>query len=139
MSYTKTNWQDLPNTTTPINASNLNKMEQGIYDAHNIGKYSTSEVEIGTWTNGSKLYRKVYEGTVSNIETICNADSRNFIVNMYGIAVAQNGVRMPMNNSFSNSAYVWAGWWSADMSTAFNFGANFTSSSSVTIIIEYTK
>lgn len=27
MAYTKTNWQDLPNTTTPINATNLNKIE----------------------------------------------------------------------------------------------------------------
>lgn len=34
MSYTKTNWQDLPNTTTPINATNLNKMENGIADAN---------------------------------------------------------------------------------------------------------
>ena len=34
MAYTKTNWHDLPNTTTPINATNLNKMEQGIYDAN---------------------------------------------------------------------------------------------------------
>lgn len=34
MGYVKTSWQDLPNTTTPINATNLNKMEQGIYDAN---------------------------------------------------------------------------------------------------------
>lgn len=32
MAYTKTTWQDLPNTTTPVNAANLNKIEQGIYD-----------------------------------------------------------------------------------------------------------
>lgn len=30
MAYTKTTWQDLPNTTTPINATNLNKIENGI-------------------------------------------------------------------------------------------------------------
>lgn len=30
MAYTKTNWQDLPNQTTPINATNLNNIENGI-------------------------------------------------------------------------------------------------------------
>ena len=32
MAYTKTNWQDLPNQTTPINATNLNHIETGIED-----------------------------------------------------------------------------------------------------------
>lgn len=32
MAYSKTNWQDLPNTTTPVNATNLNNMETGIED-----------------------------------------------------------------------------------------------------------
>lgn len=32
MAYTKTNWQDLPDTTTPINATNLNHIENGIKD-----------------------------------------------------------------------------------------------------------
>ena len=27
MAYTKTNWQDLPSTNTPVNATNLNKIE----------------------------------------------------------------------------------------------------------------
>ena len=34
MAYTKQTWQNLPNKTTPINASRLNHMEQGIYDAN---------------------------------------------------------------------------------------------------------
>lgn len=32
MAYTKTNWQDLPSQTTPINATNLNNIETGIED-----------------------------------------------------------------------------------------------------------
>lgn len=32
MSYTKTNWKN--NSTPALNASNLNKIEQGIYDLH---------------------------------------------------------------------------------------------------------
>ena len=31
MAYNKTNWQNLPSTDTPINANNLNKIEEGIY------------------------------------------------------------------------------------------------------------
>lgn len=107
-------------------------------ELNTANSFSTNEVEIGTWINGNTLYRKVYQGTVSNIESICNADSRTFIVNMYGHAVAQNGVRMPMNNSFS-TAYVWAGWWNTNMSAAFNFGSNFTNDSTVVVVIEYTK
>lgn len=30
MAYTKTNWQDLPNNTTPINATRLNNIENGV-------------------------------------------------------------------------------------------------------------
>ena len=32
MAYTRVNWEDLPSTNTPINATNLNKMDEGIYD-----------------------------------------------------------------------------------------------------------
>ena len=32
MSYTRVNWQNYPNTSTPINATNLNKMDAGIAD-----------------------------------------------------------------------------------------------------------
>ena len=32
MAYTKTEWVDYPSETTPINATNLNHIEQGIYD-----------------------------------------------------------------------------------------------------------
>ena len=34
MAYNKTKWEDLPSVETPISAENLNKIEQGIYDAH---------------------------------------------------------------------------------------------------------
>lgn len=33
MAYTRVNWEDKPSTNTPINATNLNKMDKGIYDA----------------------------------------------------------------------------------------------------------
>ena len=39
MAYTRINWEDSPSTKTPINAENLNKMDQGIFNAHEqLGK-----------------------------------------------------------------------------------------------------
>lgn len=52
MAYNKTNWEDAPSTNTPINANNLNKMEQGIYEnsvsLENliIDSYSTSDAKV---------------------------------------------------------------------------------------------
>ena len=34
MAYTKTNWENLPSTNTPVNATNLNKIETGIVPAN---------------------------------------------------------------------------------------------------------
>lgn len=42
MSYNKTAWKD--NQAPAINAANLNKMEQGIYDAHIYGALFTDTV-----------------------------------------------------------------------------------------------
>lgn len=42
MAYTKINWENLPSTNTPVNATNLNHMDQGIYDANDKNVISTS-------------------------------------------------------------------------------------------------
>lgn len=87
MEYTKTVWKDLPDTSTPITASRLNNIEDGVeylfenseagieikneysnlqnsvYSCNyvnNINTYSTNETRIGTWTDNKPLYRKVY-------------------------------------------------------------------------------
>ena len=38
VNYTKTNWQNAPNTSSPINAANLNKMEATIYSLAEFSK-----------------------------------------------------------------------------------------------------
>lgn len=35
MAYTKTNWEDAPSTATPLNAANLNHIEEGIFNNSN--------------------------------------------------------------------------------------------------------
>lgn len=92
MAYTRVNWENLPSKNTPVNADNLNKMDEGIANIdtkinskqdkliagtgieitgkniiNNIqGNYSTEEVKIGTWTNGKPVYRKLIYATCPN-------------------------------------------------------------------------
>lgn len=47
MAYSKTNWQDLPSTTTPLNATNLNKIENQLE--------ILSSTETVTNANGSAI------------------------------------------------------------------------------------
>lgn len=42
MAYTRVNWENLPSTNTPVNATNLNKMDAGIKDLDN-GQTSLQE------------------------------------------------------------------------------------------------
>lgn len=84
MAYVKTIWENLPSESTPINASNLNKIENGIYDnsvnietintnisnindeLDTITTYSTDEQVIGTWIDGKPLYSRRYSKTISS-------------------------------------------------------------------------
>ena len=87
MAYKRVNWENLPSTNTPVNADNLNKMDEGIANADTkinakqdkltagtgieiTGKniinnlnanYSTNEQVVGKWIDGKPLYRKVYK------------------------------------------------------------------------------
>ena len=58
MAYTKTNWQNLPNTTTPVNATNLNHIETGIKDNETAisgvaSDLSTLSTNVTNYTNGT--------------------------------------------------------------------------------------
>jgi hypothetical protein len=100
MAYVKTIWENLPSESTPINASNLNKIEEGIYQnslkADQEGdlttltttekstlvgainelkdgeEYSTSEIKTNKiWIDGKPIYRKIYKYTsTSNTDNI---------------------------------------------------------------------
>ena len=62
MSYIKTNWQNLPNTSTPIIANSLNNIENGVADANGaiaVNTYSSSSTyEVGDYCiYNNKLYK----------------------------------------------------------------------------------
>lgn len=83
MAYNRTNWQDLPNQTTPINATNLNKIEQGIYDA--------------TYVNGVNVGSSVDSNYRVNILKSKNMlDPTNIISGIYSVS---NGNYVSDNNA----------------------------------------
>lgn len=45
MAYTKQTWQDLPNKTTPINASRLGHIEDGIYNAADVADTAAANAQ----------------------------------------------------------------------------------------------
>lgn len=54
MAYTRVNWENLPSTNTPVNATNLNKMDAGIANAvEKTGDTMTGNLSMGN--NSVKL------------------------------------------------------------------------------------
>ena len=85
-------FEDLPSTNTPLNASNLNKIqenvENNINEINNKFNYSTEEKVIGTWIDGKKLYRKTFRIEniaiknyldISDVDTIYINEGPSFI------------------------------------------------------------
>lgn len=66
MAYERVNWENLPSTNTPVNADNLNKMDEGIANAveqienavEQIENYSTNETKVGSWIDNKPIYKK---------------------------------------------------------------------------------
>lgn len=98
MAYIKTNWTN----TTPINPTNLNKLENGIEQnsnkitvLENKFNYSTEEQVVGTWIDGKPLYRKVINcGTLTNGGTkeVPTGLSNVTYIDWEGIATGSGGV-----------------------------------------------
>ena len=105
----KIEFKDLPDTTTPIDADNLNDLQDNVEEAINlVSNYSTEEKVIGTWIDNRPLYRKVIStgtwiddrpiyrkvltGTTSNTTdtTIDNITNLDKIISATGGILASN-------------------------------------------------
>lgn len=64
----KINFVNKPNTDTPVNDKNLNKMQDNIEEEFlKLENYSTEETFTGKyWIDGKKIYRKVVKYTAPN-------------------------------------------------------------------------
>ena len=104
MSYTKTNWQDLPNTTTPINATNLNKMEQGIYDA-NDKNVITIGLNADTTTSSTSAYQNIDLSLTKQIAKVGTKLSLSNGKVLIGAGVSKILVSGKIQTQGDNSAY----------------------------------
>lgn len=141
----KINFQNLPNTTTAVNATNLNQVQTNVENEFNkIENYSSTEKIIGKWIDNSTLYRKVIEygwdsaignsSGVTNISIPHNISSFRALTNLY--ATIQGRYSLPVMGNNNAASLI-----SAVDNTNVNFriindtwGAN-----TITIILEYVK
>lgn len=88
MAYTRVNWEDLPSTNTPINAENLNKMDEGIYELSPHVLYNNSNGSAQTITlNDSAAnygYLEIYFMAEDNYrsEKIYSPNGKKIILNV---------------------------------------------------------
>ena len=113
-SYTKTVWQDLPNTTTPVNSTNLNKIEQGIYD--NAEDITTIDTNIGDLTNLTTPVLTNLVGAINSIVESGNNANGNWIKYSDGTMLCWK------TYTFSGLSFN-AAWGSVYESATQNFGA----------------
>lgn len=70
-------FEDLPSTKTPLNATNLNKIQENFEESinkindeiiliNNKSVFSTKEQKIGMWIDGKSLYRKTLSKTITS-------------------------------------------------------------------------
>lgn len=84
MAYTKTNWSNA-DPLTPINDTNLNKIEQGIYDAHQSNTQNADNITLNTTNIGTHETRiDSIDASISNIENdITNNETSVFNLQKY--------------------------------------------------------
>ena len=108
MSYTKTVWEDLPSTDTPLNATNLNNIEDGIEDidqevegvSQSLGVDTNTYDNTATYSVGDKVIyeNKIYECN-TDISTAEDFDSSKWDL----VPVIDN---MKINNKLLSSTIV---------------------------------
>ena len=83
MAYQKQTWEDLPSTNTPITASRLNHMEDGIYEAYErIGGGETLPMETNIDNISTFGFYGVFNATGTLPTGYSTSDNNIFIQNM---------------------------------------------------------
>lgn len=65
MAYTRVNWENLPSTNTPVNATNLNKMDAGIANA--VEKSGDTMTGVLNFNNTNSYEAIIKDRTINNI------------------------------------------------------------------------
>ena len=100
MAYTRVNWENLPSTNTPVNATNLNKMDAGIKDLDN------GQTSLQTQINNlPKRVRKTW-GTSMSFEMVSGQHALVMIGNSDCLMIWMAGDGMNFTRILGNSANV---------------------------------
>lgn len=78
MAYTKQTWTDLPSTTSPVNATRLNHIEDGVYDANKLKGGLIAFGVVYTENSGETLEQGVMVGW-SSITSNRSHHEKNYI------------------------------------------------------------
>ena len=105
--YTKTNWKNEPDTSTPLGQANLNHIEQGIKTADEriynldgrIGVYEDYETEISTQVQQAKDYSENAEDSAT--------DSANSATESSGYAT-NSSASATQSQNYSRDSEAWA-------------------------------
>ncbi len=134
MAYIKTNWE---NNVTPINADNLNKIENQLEINSISNDYSTSETVIGTWI-GKPLYRKVLSSNGINGNDVSIAHgitNLKRVVNINAVASNDSGTTYPLNNPTYSLELILINSTDIHLNISTGFGYGWT----IYYVLEYTK
>lgn len=137
----KINFEDYPSTNTPIDANNLNDLQDNVEEAINLtNTYSTNEIKIGTWL-GKPLYRKVIDfGALPNATTknvSLNINDLDEVINFYARTKSGTTTRIiptssPVDVSYNMDIYI------NGTNITINTGTD-RSSYTAYVVVEYTK
>ena len=101
---TKITFKNLPDTSTPLSAENLNLLQQNVEDGisasetglqtqiTNMKTYSTTETPCGIWIDDKIIYRKVLTGTCDNTSEQIIESNIDYIDNV--VSITGNFVRI---------------------------------------------
>jgi hypothetical protein len=122
MSYTKTDWINLPNQTTPVNATNLNKIETELETLDNASTNSlTQRTNVANNTNLNDVTNTgiyyIPDVTLTNAPANYYKYSTLVVINNSG--VIQQYISRPVGNTFVMREYSgypasWGNWRTVD-------------------------
>ena len=142
----KIDFQNYPDTTTPIDADNLNDLQDNVEEAIDevqdnldvANTYSNNEIVIGKWVDNRPVYRKViYISSFPNATTenyVTGTSNIDFFIKVYGYAgdLIINGAR-------PESLEASIGAWQSGDNLRISSGNRDRSNYSGHVVIEYTK
>ena len=135
-------FKNLPDTSTPLSAENLNN---NFNELNNRDVYSTEEQCIGKWIDGKPIYRKVVQFTIGAINT-ANQHSLGItaqaIVGWKGYFKNSSNQYWPMDNFYVDGSTTSGIWVFADAANGILYeqhNYSYPTGKQATVIIEYTK